>query len=392
MTGPAVVLENHALIVLDGRIVAVLPRAEAAARYAPVMVVHRPTHVLMPGLIDTAVSLTPAAPRPAAETCDAALLGIAALLRSGITCCAARGEQPQVVAATAADQGLRAVIGLPIGDGQADTAHSGLTRALALRDEYQGHPLISTAFAPRSVNAMSDASFARIATYAAELDARIMLDLHASAAEISESQASCGLRPIERLDQLGLLSPALQAVHLCHADAADLALAERSGIAVSLSPLADLGCEGRLPPVAALAASKLRLGLGSGGARHAPQELWTGMKLIAALLHSGTAAADAHATLEMATRAAAAVLGLEGEVGCLEPGKWADLCCADLSVPGAAAGLDPATQLVFGGGRDMVSDVWVAGRQLLSESALTRLDWAGVAARTLAPASPRLQG
>jgi 5-methylthioadenosine/S-adenosylhomocysteine deaminase len=39
------------------------------------------------------------------------------------------------------------------------------------------------------------------------------------------------------------------------------------------------------------------------------------------------------------------------------------------------------TQLVFCGGRDMVSDVWVAGRPLLSEGELTRLDWAAAAER-----------
>jgi 5-methylthioadenosine/S-adenosylhomocysteine deaminase len=43
--------------------------------------------------------------------------------------------------------------------------------------------------------------------------------------------------------------------------------------------------------------------------------------------------------------------------------------------------IDPVTQLVFCGGRDIVSDVWVAGRQLLSAGELIRLDWPGVAAR-----------
>jgi 5-methylthioadenosine/S-adenosylhomocysteine deaminase len=40
--------------------------------------------------------------------------------------------------------------------------------------------------------------------------------------------------------------------------------------------------------------------------------------------------------------------------------------------------------LVFGGGRDIVSDVWVAGRQLLSEGEMTRLDWPAVADRAQA--------
>ena len=74
------------------------------------------------------------------------------------------------------------------------------------------------------------------------------------------------------------------------------------------------------------------------------------------------------------------MLGLEGEVGTLEAGKWADLCCVDLSGPATQPIGDPLAQLVFGGGRDIVSDVWVAGRQLLSGGELTRLDWPDVAA------------
>jgi 5-methylthioadenosine/S-adenosylhomocysteine deaminase len=68
-------------------------------------------------------------------------------------------------------------------------------------------------------------------------------------------------------------------------------------------------------------------------------------------------------------------------VGTLESGKWADLCCADLGSPATSPLCDPVTQLVFCGGRDIVSDVWVAGRQLLSDGEMTRLDWPSVAAR-----------
>jgi 5-methylthioadenosine/S-adenosylhomocysteine deaminase len=99
------------------------------------------------------------------------------------------------------------------------------------------------------------------------------------------------------------------------------------------------------------------------------------MKLMALLTNAWDA-------LHAATRGGAAVLGIEGEVGSLEAGKWADLCCVDLSGPGTQPLNDPLAQLVFGGGRDMVSDVWVAGRQLLSGRELTRLEWPQVAARS----------
>jgi 5-methylthioadenosine/S-adenosylhomocysteine deaminase len=75
------------------------------------------------------------------------------------------------------------------------------------------------------------------------------------------------------------------------------------------------------------------------------------------------------------------VLGLDAEIGTLEAGKWADLCCLDLGGPAMQPTLDPLSQIPLAGGRDLVSDVWVAGRQLLSEGQFTRLDWPQLAAR-----------
>jgi 5-methylthioadenosine/S-adenosylhomocysteine deaminase len=68
-------------------------------------------------------------------------------------------------------------------------------------------------------------------------------------------------------------------------------------------------------------------------------------------------------------------------VGVLETGKWADICCVDLGGAATQPLYDPVAQMVFCGGRDLVCDVWVAGRPLLSNGDWTRLDWARIAAR-----------
>jgi 5-methylthioadenosine/S-adenosylhomocysteine deaminase len=134
---------------------------------------------------------------------------------------------------------------------------------------------------------------------------------------------------------------------------------------------------GGVPPVAALAAAGVRLGIGSAGVAALGHDVWGNMRIVALL-------SDAWEALRAATQGGAAVLGLENEVGSLAAGSWADLCCVDLSGPGTQPLGDPIAQLVFAGGRDIVSDVWVAGRQLLSGGELTRLDWPGVAARSTA--------
>lgn len=389
------VLEDHALVIRDGRILDILPTPLAAERYHATAVLQRNSHLMIPGMVnaqsDAAMLLFRGAKHgavPAGDGIinpefarDGTLAAMAEMLKSGITCFCDRPAYPEETLRTAHEQGMRAVVGMPFADTPspwANNAAESLTRSLSLRDKYKGNPLVSTAFAPDGAISLSDETFRRLATLADELDAGIMLNLHRSRGEIAECVNAHGMRPIERLWHLGLLSPALNAIHMVHLTAADMGLVQRTGISITLRPQLDLKFSQVLAPIAEFAAAGVRLGLGSGGAL--TQDLWTEMKLAALL----TSPWDA---LHAATRGGAAVLGLESEVGSLEAGKWADVCCVDLSGPGTQPANNPLERLVFSGGRDLVSDVWVAGRQLLSGGELTRLDWPEVAARSAVWAS-----
>jgi 5-methylthioadenosine/S-adenosylhomocysteine deaminase len=426
MTGPGEVLENHTMVVRNGRILDVLPTALAELRYAASAQVDRSAHLLMPGLVNAHTRIAPPPGRSIApdRLHDGARLCIAEMLGAGTTCFCGVGYFPQESARAAAEHGMRAVIGIPIAEQESPWAASPgvyMTRALSFRDEYRGHPTIATVFAPQSPAALSDATFARIATMADELDAGIVMALNESRAEVRESVARHGARPIARLQALGLLTPALTAVHMTVADAGDVELAQRGGLAVALCPESSLRTGNGIPPLAAWAGSGLRLSVGSGIAEPGSVDLWTAMRFLALLSMAPDADADAglshhgtahHGTenhgmahhrlsawdaLAAATRGGAAALGLDAEIGTLEKGKWADLCCIDLGRPAsqwAARGepADTAAQLVFNGGRDLVSDVWVSGRHLVNSRAFTRLDWPLAAARVTAPRAASIMG
>jgi 5-methylthioadenosine/S-adenosylhomocysteine deaminase len=383
MNGEAV-LEHQTLVVRDGRIVAVLPDAEAARRYVPRVLLERPTHLLMPGLVNARTSCLAGAARSPQFAPEIALLSIANMIKGGITCFCDVGYFPSDISRLAVSQGLRAAIGLPVAEHPSPWAQNAgeyLSRALRLRDEYKGHPTLSVSFAPLRPAEMYDATFARLSVLVNELDAGVLLALHESQDDVDESLRRHGIRPIERLERLGLLTPALTAAHAQALDPRDLDLAQRAGIGVALCLASGLLRGAGLPPISAL--PPLRLGLGSDGdATGASQDLWTEIKLFA--LHAPAAAPAG--VLAAATRGGAAVLGLEAEIGTLDVGKWADLCCVDLGGPATLPLGDPLRQVVFSGGRDLVSDVWVAGRQLLCEGQFTRLDWPDLAARLRAGA------
>ena len=378
MTMRDVVLEQHSLLVRDGRILDVLPTQRAAERYAAGVILQRASHLLMPGMINTDA-------RGAQNTQGSVLPAIAQMLKSGVTAFADRCSSPLATAHAAQDQGIRVVIGMPLAEFATPWARGSaeyFSRALALRDEYRGHPLISTVFAPRAANRLQEATFSKLVTLADELDAGITLEVSTCMSEVLECETLHGVRPMQRLWNLGLLTPALNAVHMAVANDQDVALAQRTGISITLCPQSDLlsGCG--LPPAAAFVAAGIRLGLGSANSGPLSYETWGDMKLLALMMHS--AAPDgppwsAWDALAAATSGGAALLGLDAEVGTLQVGKWADLCCVDLG-EAFDRRLDPLHALVFDGGRDRVTDVWVAGRQLLSQRELTRFDWAAMAA------------
>src|SRR5580692_3314292 len=122
MSMPHRVLENHTLVVRDGRILDLLPSAAATIRYSATAKVQRSAHLLMPGMVNAATHAATslfrgAGARGAAQFVhDGILVAIAEMLGSGITCFADRCYFPDQCARTAAEQGMRAVIGMPVAE------------------------------------------------------------------------------------------------------------------------------------------------------------------------------------------------------------------------------------------------------------------------------------
>lgn len=76
----------------------------------------------------------------------------------------------------------------------------------------------------------------------------------------------------------------------------------------------------------------------------------------------------------MATLNGARALGLDADIGSIEPGKYADLVAVDLSATRTRPLYDVVPQLVYSAAASQVTDVWVAGRALLADGVLTTID------------------
>jgi 5-methylthioadenosine/S-adenosylhomocysteine deaminase len=392
------VLEHCALAIRQGRIHAIVPQSLAASRFDATEVVDRRSHVLVPGFVN-AHAQTPltlwrgAGTVPSFENwADAELvqlgaeLAAAEMIASGTTCVLDSFGHPEIRARALADARLRACVSLPIADGASAwtlSADEAFSHALEIHDEYRSHPLITTAFAPAGVD-LADATLERIGRLANELEMPIVLPLHEKAAGLEADSEGRGERPLARLERLGLLSPLTVGVHMVHLTAEDLDAAQRAAINVVHCPQSNLKRGGGLANVAKLQAYGLNVACGTDSPVDNDDLDMLDELRTAALLSRGRDAEefiDAHEWLRIGTMNGAQALGLAEICGSLEPGKWADICAIDLNHPATQPVHDPAEVVVYAASRAQVSDVWVAGRALLSEGRLTGIDTGNLIAR-----------
>ncbi len=398
---PEVVLDNHAVVVNGGRIVAVLPQDEAARRFLPRRRKRLDRHLLIPGLVNLHTHAAMTLMRGLADDLplmewlaqhvwpveaqhasaqfvhDGTLLACAEMLRGGITCFNDMYFFPRAAAEAALSAGMRAAIGLITLDFPSNYAADTddyLAKGMAVREQLLDEPLLSFCFAPHAPYTVSDRSFAAVLTLAEQLDLPIHLHLHETNDEIDDSVRRFGTRPIERLRRLGLLGPGLIAVHTVHLNEDEIALLAEHGCSVAHCPSSNLKLASGIAPLRKLAERGTNIGLGTDGAASNNRlDLFQEMRLAALLAKQRSGRADAvnaHRVLQMATLGGARALGLDGEIGSITVGKAADLCAVDLDDIALVPCYDPVSHLTYAAGREHVSDVWVAGRLRLEDGQL----------------------
>jgi 5-methylthioadenosine/S-adenosylhomocysteine deaminase len=408
------VLEGHALAIGDGRIMDLLPREEAARKYQPSSVLERPSHALIPGFVNahTHAAMTllrgfcddlplerwlregiwPAERRwvSAEMVRDGTELAVAEMLLGGTTCFSDQYFFPEVVAETADRLHVRANVGTPVIDFPTPWAGSPqecLEKGTDLvHDAFVDHPLVTTCFAPHSTGTVTDVTFRELRVLADQLDLRIQIHLHESAAEIEASLRDTGMRPFERLERLGLVNASLLAVHAVHVTQREVDTMAAAGVAVAHCPKSNLKLASGIASLPEFLKAGINVGVGTdSAASNNSLDMLEEMRVAALLskVSAGDAASvPAREALEIATLGAAAAIGLGDAIGSLEPGKWADITCVDLAAGNTQPVYDPVSQLVYAARAGQVSDVWVAGRQQVDAGELTHIDVASILERS----------
>lgn len=404
------VLNDHSVAITRDRITAVLPRAEMRRRCKAGRTLDLSTHALIPGLVNfhTHAAMTlmrgladdlrlkdwlekhvwPAEARhiSAQFVYDGTLLACAEMLRGGVTCFNDMYFYPEMAGRAALEAGMRAALGIVVIEFPtvyATDAQDYLRKGLAMRDELKSESLLSFCMAPHAPYTVSDRSFEQILTLSEQLQIPINTHLHETRDEIRDSESKYGMRPLARLEKIGLLGPSFIAVHAVHLDPAEIALLAGRGASVAHCPSSNLKLASGIAPVGAMLSAGLNVGLGTDGAASNNRlDVLSEMRLAALLAKAASDDAEtlpAHVALRMATLNAARALGLEQKIGSVEPGKCADLCALNLASIELSPCYDPASQLVYAAGREHVSHVWVDGKLLVEEGRLLQVDETAIA-------------
>ncbi|MEX1034139.1 MAG: TRZ/ATZ family hydrolase [Cellvibrionaceae bacterium] len=399
------ILESCALAIDKGRIVALVPQAEASKRFVAREIIDLPHHILIPGLVNShghaGMSLLRgfANDQPLQQwleehiwpaemqwvnaefVYDGCQLAMAEMIRAGTTCFADMYFFPDQVAKAAQQAGMRAQICSPVLDFPtmwAQTAEEYISRALAVHDDFRSSDLIHIGFGPHAPYTVSDEPLRRIAVLAEELQAPVQIHLHETAFEVDQAVEQTGKRPARRLQELNILSPLAQCVHMTQVDAEDIDILSQSGAHVVHCPESNLKLASGFCPVDKLLRAGINVALGTDGAASNNDLDLLGEMRTAALLAKGVAnnaaALNAHQALRMATLNGAKALGQEQHIGSLETGKLADLTAISVDTLEATPLFDPVSHIVYTNCTRDVTDVWVKGKALMRDRKLRTLN------------------
>ena len=405
------VLENHAILVRNDRIDAIVPAQQAAGLSAD-QHIKLDSHVLLPGLINLHGHSSMTLLRGMADDLalmdwlnnhvwpaegkhvrddfvfDGAMLAMAEMTRCGTTTVNDMYFFHSAMARAGLAAGLRTFVGCTILEfptNYANNADDHISKALAERRNFIGEDLLSFTLAPHAPYTVSDDTFRKVITLAEEEDMLIHCHIHESENEISDAIKQHHQRPLARLKALGLLSPRLIAAHMVHLSADEISLAATHGISIAHNPSSNMKLASGIAPIGKLLQAGVNVGIGTdGAASNNKLDMLAETRLTALLAKVGSmdpTVVPAATALQMATLNGAKALGIDEVTGSLKVGKQADMIAIDLSALETAPAFDPISHIVYAAGREQVSHVWVKGQCLMQQRALTRLDESALKAR-----------
>ncbi len=318
-----------------------------------------------------------------------ARLGAAELLLGGTTAILDMGtvHHQDAVFRAMDESGIRGISGkamMDAGEGVPsslrESTRQSVDQSVALAAQWDGASggRLGYAFAPRFILSCTEALFREVGIIAKERSLRVHSHAAEHAGERQEVRAILGKDDVDVLASWGVAGPHVLLAHGVQLTAAQMKRVARAGTRIAHCPSANLKLASGIADVVGMRGAGIVVGLGADGAPcNNRLDGFTELRsaaLLAKVRREDAAALGAGDALAMATIEGARALGLESELGSIEVGKKADVIVVDLEGPHALPGGDAVSRLVYACTAADVRHVFVDGRWVVNDRALTTLD------------------
>jgi len=323
----------------------------------------------------------------------AALIGCIELIRTGCTCVLDEnypyaGKTSESVLKAFDKIGIRGTVARGLFDRDlwnlgtpfVEDTDKQVNDTVALIEKWRRNDRVRVWFSPNWASYCSDELVAKASEAAEQQRVGVSMHLHEAEEEVQRWKKLTGYSPIQYYHSKGvkLLNPNLIAVHCVWLDDIDIRILKETGANVSHNPVSNMYLASGISPIPKMLKAGIPIGLGTdGAASNNCQDMIEVMKTTA-LLHK-VATLDplsigAEKVLEMATIDGAKAMGLENEIGSIEPGKRADLVVFDLKHANTTPINRPHSQIVYCSKSHNVDTVIIDGKIVMKKGRITTLD------------------
>jgi len=409
MDGSRRVIENGAIAIGAGRILAVGPRAELQSQYSAAETIDARDRMIIPGLINghTHIPMTlfrgladdidlqewltkyifPAEAKNVTEEFVRAgtRLGLAEMIRGGTTTYCDMYYFEDAIADETAKAGVRGVLGetvidFPVADNKTNAEAMAYVEKFVSR--WKGNDLIVAAIAPHAPYTVSEEHLKAIRAFSDRTGVPIVTHISETKREVDDSVKAKGTSPINYLERIGFLNNRVIAAHVVWPTGDELEILKRRGVGVVHNPQSNMKLASGVAPVPKMMADGMLVGLGTdGAASNNDLNMWEEMDTAAKLhkVFSGDPKVmTAQQAFELATIRGAGALHLEKEIGSIETGKRADIVMVERDSLNQIPLYNIYSDLVYATKASDVRSVIINGRILMRDRKLLTLNEAAI--------------
>ena len=312
-------------------------------------------------------------------------LAVTELLRGGVTTILEMEEDAELFAPFIESSGIRALIGVMVNDVNLEALARGetvfdaavrdqqLDQANGLAERWHGRAngRIQAVMAATGLSTSSPGLLQGLRQGADEKGLR--LSAHLGFGERDLVQRIHGMAQFDFAGAHGMLGPDVVAVHCYEVDDDEVSILAQSGTHLAHCPHMNQ-FRGEVAPIQAMRAKGMQVGLGIDNYFSDYFEVLRSCLASARIRAHDPEILSAPEVLALGTIDAARVLGLDQEIGSIEPGKKADLQLVNMQRLGLTPVNDPVTTLVYHGHAKDVDMVLVDGEVVVSDGMVRTAD------------------